>query len=249
MDIVVNKNFYYICKIGYDILMIIPNEYQPRLLDEKTKEGYLNWSLDFFTDPNIVQVPCIDITIQLDVTHAYKLYQENPIEGATFFSFLVWHLVQTLKDHFSFNLRRIENQWFILDNPPVMIPVAVGGKDRFCEMFLENIGEISYEDFVIQYRQQLDQIRNGKGKRAESETYLLSCFIGNLPNLQFTGLTLSWQNREIVGHPRFYFGKRYWQNKQLFIPFAAKLHHATTDPFVLDLLIQDFLQKFSNEKQ
>lgn len=226
--------------------MIIPSEYQPRLLEEKVKEGYLNWSLDFFTDPNVFQVPCIDITIQLDVTNAYQLYQNNPIEGATFFSFLTWHLVQTLKNHFSFNLRRIENQWFILDNPPVMIPVAVGGEDRFREMLLENISQISYPDFIIQYRQKLDEIRNKKSQRATAEAFSLSYFIGNLPNLQFTGLTLSWQKPEIVGHTRFYFGKRYWQNNQLFMPFAAKLHHANTDPFVLDLLIQDFLQRFNN---
>jgi chloramphenicol O-acetyltransferase type A len=224
--------------------MIIPSQYQPRLLDEETKEGYLNWSLDFFTNSNVLQVPCIDITIQLDVTNAYELYQTNHIQGATFFSFLIWHLVQTLKNHFSFNLRRIDNQWFILDNPPVMIPVAVGGQDRFREMLLENISQTSYPDFIIQYRQKLDEIRNGKVERATEEAFSLSYFIGNLPNLQFTGLTLSWQKPEIVGHTRFYFGKRYWQNNQLFIPFAAKLHHANTDPFVLDLLIQDFLQRF-----
>ncbi|OUL21799.1 CatA-like O-acetyltransferase [Nostoc sp. 106C] len=225
--------------------MIIPNQYQSRLLDDKAKEGYLNWSLDFFTDPNVIQVPCVDITIQLDVTDAYKMYQTNPIKGATFFSFLTWHLVQSLKNHFCFNLRLIKNQWFILDNPPVMIPVAVGGQERFSEMLLENVSQTSYQDFIIQYRQKLDQIRNGKGERAKVETFLLSYFIGNLPNLQFTGLTLHWRSSEIIGHPYFYFGKRYWQNDQLFIPFAAKLHHACNDPFVLDLLIQDFKERFN----
>jgi chloramphenicol O-acetyltransferase type A len=228
--------------------VIIPSQYQPRLLDEKAKEGYLNWSLDFFTDPNVFQVPSIDITIQLDVTNAYQLYQSDSIAGATFFSFLIWHLMQTLKNHFSFNLRRVENQWFILDNPPVMIPVAVGGKDRFREMLLENISQVSYPDFIIQYRQKLDQIRNEECPRATAEAYSLAYFIGNLPNLQFTGLTLSWGKPEIVGHTRFYFGKRYWQNNQLFIPFAAKLHHANTDPFVLNLLIEDFLQRFNNQR-
>ena len=227
--------------------MIIPSQYQPRLLDEKAKEGYLNWSLDFFTNPNVIQVPCVDITIQLDVTDAYKLYQANPAEGATFFSFLTWHLVQTLKNHFCFNLRLIENQWFILDNPSVIIPVAVGGQDRFWEMLLENVSQISYQDFIIQYRQKLDHIRNGQAQRADSKTFSLSCVIGNLPNLQFTGLSLHWRQDEIIGQPYFYFGKRYWQNHQLFIPFAAKLHHACNDPFVLDLLIQDFCQRFNHK--
>ncbi|MEH1962459.1 MAG: CatA-like O-acetyltransferase [Nostoc sp.] len=226
--------------------MIISIKYQPRLLDDKAKEGYLNWSLDFFTDPNAIQVPCIDLTIQLEVTNAYKMYQSNPQEGATFFSFLIWHLVQTLKNHFSFNLRLIENQWYILDNPPVIIPVAVGGQDRFWEMLLENISQMSYPEFISQYRQKLERIRKGKGQRVEPEIFSLSCGLGNLPNLQFTGLTLNWRRDEIIGQPYFYFGKRYWQNNQLFIPFAAKLHHACNDPFVFDLLIQDFQQRFIN---
>ncbi|MBN3926022.1 CatA-like O-acetyltransferase [Nostoc sp. NMS4] len=226
--------------------MIIPIKYQPRLLDDKAKEGYLNWSLDFFTDANVIQVPCIDLTIQLEVTDAYKMYQSNPQEGATFFSFLIWHLVQTLKNHFSFHLRLIENQWYILDNPPVTIPVAVGGQDRFWEMLLENISQMSYPEFISQYRQKLELIRKGKGQRVEVETFSLSCCFGNLPNLQFTGLTLNWRRDEIIGQPYFYFGKRYWQNNQLFIPFAAQLHHACNDPFVFDLLIQDFQQRFIN---
>jgi chloramphenicol O-acetyltransferase type A len=99
-------------------------------------------------------------------------------------------------------------------------------------------------EFVIQYRQKLDHIRSDRGERTTPEIFLLSCFLGNLPNLQFTGLTLHSQQSEVIGQPFFYFGKRYWQNDQLFIPFAAKLHHACKDPFVLDLLMQDFLKRF-----
>jgi chloramphenicol O-acetyltransferase type A len=224
--------------------MIIKSQYQPRLLTEQEKQGYLNWSLDFFTDPNILQVPCLDITLQLEVTNAYKIYQDNPQEGATFFSFLTWHLLQTFKNHFWFNLRLVNHQWYVLDNPPVTIPVAVGGQDRFWELILENTSQINYSNFISQYRQKLNQIREGKGQRADAQTFLLSCLVGNLPNLQFTGLTLHWRNSEIIGQPSFYFGKRYENNQQLFIPLAVKLHHACTDPFVLDLLIQDFQQRF-----
>jgi chloramphenicol O-acetyltransferase type A len=227
--------------------MIIPSEYQPRLLDNSAKEGYLDWSLDFFTNPDISQVPYVDITIQLDVTNAYQSYQATPTTGATFFSFLIWHLLQSLKNHCGFNLRLVKNQWFVLDNPPVVIPVAVNGKDRFREMVLENISQSSYQEFIVQYRQKLDCIRNDRGQRTTPETFLLSCFLGNLPNLQFTGLTLHSQQTEITGQPHFYFGKRYWQNNQLFIPLAAKLHHASQDPWVLDLLIQDFLQRFADD--
>ena len=123
-----------------------------------------------------------------------------------------------------------------------------GGKERFAEMILENISKLSYREFVQKYSVLLKTIREGKGKRPQSTTFLLSCPIGNLPNLQFTGLTLHWQKNVIEGQPMFYFGKRYWQQDKLYIPFAAKLHHAITDPFVLDLLIQDFQNQFTNRK-
>jgi chloramphenicol O-acetyltransferase type A len=226
--------------------MIIDDKYQPRLLDGEVKEGYLNWSLNFFTDPGAIQSPYVDITIQLNVTDAYKFYKLDITEGETFFCFLIWNLIQTLKNHFYFNLRFIQNQWFILENPPVVVPVAVGGKQRFCEILLESASQIGYREFVTQYRYKLNEARSGRGKKVKSEDFLLSCFLGNLPNLQFTGLTLHWRHSEIVGQPYFYFGKRYWQNDTLFIPFSAKLNYACNDPFVLDLLIQDFNKRFVN---
>ena len=227
--------------------MSIPAKYEPELIDAKSKEGWLNWSLDFFTDPNVWQMPYLDITIQLDVTNAYAAYQDNQVPGPTFFAFLVWHLAQTLVLHPSFNMRFIENQWYILKNPPILIPVAVGGKERFWEVILENVSKISYEEFVPQYRLKVEQARKGQGKRADFQSFCLSHSLGNLPNLQFTGLTLHWRQDAMIGQPMFYFGKRYEKESTLFIPFAAKLHHACADPFVLDLLLRDFKKRFVNQ--
>ncbi|BAQ66809.1 CatA-like O-acetyltransferase [Geminocystis sp. NIES-3709] len=220
--------------------MIIPPKYLPRLLTEDDKEGYLSWSLDFFTKTDILQNPTIDITLQLEVTEAYKIYETIRNEKSTFFAFLVWNLVKVLPNHFCFNLRLLQHDWYILDNPPIVIPVAVEGKQRFSEMLLENISQLSLNDFFDRYRSTLDNIRGGKGTRVEEINYLLSCFIGNLPNLRFTGLTLHWQKNFIEGQPLFYFGQRYWENDKLYIPLAVKLHHSITDPFVYNLLIQDF---------
>ena len=224
--------------------MIIPEKYQPRLLTESEKEGYLNWSLNFFTTTDIMQNPSIDITLQLEVTQAYQIYQKIKDEHSTFFGFLLWHLVQIMPHHFYFQLRFINNDWYVIENPPIFVPVAIGGKKRFSQILLENVAKKTYSDFIKEYRNKLNQVRAGKEEKIEPEIYLLSCFIGNLPSLQFSGITLHWQKNFIEGHPRFYFGKRYWQSDQIFIPFAVKLHHATTDPFVLDLLIQDFQRQF-----
>jgi chloramphenicol O-acetyltransferase len=226
--------------------MQIPAHYQAELLASHHREGWLDWSLDFFTDPEILQVPYIDITLQLDVTNAYTLYQQQLNQDGSFFAFLVWHFVQTLKNHFSFKLRLVNGHWYIIHNPPVLIPVAVGGQQRFFELILNDTVQLDYPQFSRLYRQELDKARAGHGELASVESYCFSHFFGNLPNLQFSGLTLHYRQTPILGQTMFYFGKRYELDGKLYIPFAVKLHHACTDPFVLDLLLQDFQQRMLN---
>lgn len=225
--------------------MEIPHQYQPRLITPELREGYLDWSLDFFTDASLLQIPYIDLTLPLNVTRPYQQYRSQKQAESSFFSFLLWHLVQSLKTLWEFQLRYLDQQWYVLDNPPIMITVAVGGKDRFWEMLLENVYQLNYPDFREYYYQQLNEIRAGKGQRADYNTFCLSSIFGNLPNLQFSGLTIQYRLEKIQGQPWFYFGKRYWLNEQLLIPLCARFHHANTDPLLFDQLITHFDSQFS----
>lgn len=222
--------------------MPIPAHYQARLLDASELTGWFDWSLDFFTDPHVLQTPYVDITLQLDVTEAYQCYRRQPGDGS-FFAFLVWNFMRTLKDHLSFKLRLVDTQWYVIENPPLLIPVAVGGQQRFVELVLDNVSLLDYAEFSTLYQQQLQQARAGNGRRATAEEYYFSHFFGNLPNLQFTGLTLHYRQGDIAGNTFFYFGKRYPIAQRLYIPLAVKLHHACTDPYVLDLLLQDLQRR------
>lgn len=67
--------------------MEIPVRYQPRLLTPEERAGYLDWSLDFFTDDRLLQIPYIDLTLQLDVTNAYGVYQQQKDSPGSFFCF------------------------------------------------------------------------------------------------------------------------------------------------------------------
>jgi chloramphenicol O-acetyltransferase type A len=225
--------------------MIVPERYQAQPLPAELREGWRAWALDFFTDDQVLQCPYIDITLQLDVTEAYAAYQEQRAEGATFFAFLLWHLAQTLAKYPDFNLRRIDGRWYQLHNPPIFVPVAVGGSLRFQEMVLEDVYQRDYAGFIAYYREALNEARQRPASRQNetSRYFYLGHLIGNLPNLQFSALTLHWREG-IAGHAAFYFGKRYWNGDRLLLPFAAKLHHACTDPFLLDSLIQDFSGRF-----
>ena len=75
-----------------------------------------------------------------------------------------------------------------------------------------------------------------------SEVFRYAQFISNL---RFSGLTPHWRPDQKVGQSYFYFGQRYQQGDRLLIPLAAKLHHACTDPLMLNELLSDFANCFS----
>lgn len=215
-----------------------------RPLTEDERAGYLAWSLDFFTDSTVEQDPFIDITLQLDITNAYTCYKAQALPGLTFFSFLIWHLAQAMQGQLGFKLRKIKDQWWVLENAPIVVPVAVGGEMRFCELLLQNASNQSLAEFAVQYRNQLNATRAGCVARMDPHTFITACFVGNLPQLKFTALNLHWRKSNIQCQPSFYFGQRYPQGERLMMPLAIKLHHACTDPFVLNALIEDFRQRF-----
>ncbi|MBE9174344.1 hypothetical protein IQ225_01600 [Synechocystis salina LEGE 06155] len=224
--------------------MAIPPRYQPRLLTAEEREGYLDWSLDFFTDDRLLQIPYIDLTLQLDVTNAYGVYQRQRNGMGSFFAFLLWHWMHCLQGQWEFRLRYDNQQWYVLDNPPAMVSVAIGGKQRFSEMLLENVVQLSYKEFSELYSEKLAQIRAGYYQRAEYDTFCLACIFGNLPNLRFTALSVHYRRETIQGQPWFYFGQRYQHHDRLLIPLCFKIHHANTDPLVLDQAISQFQARF-----
>ena len=234
--------------------MSIPASYLPEPINPATLAGWLGWSLPFFSAP-VLQNPHIDLTLQLDVTEAFAHYQRSQSESesgqhdgaaASFFAFLVWHLAQTLAQHPSFNLRCVDGQWVRLHNPPVFIPVAVGGAVRFRDLVLENVYQQDYPAFLANYRTLLALARSpGGAPPVAHEAFSLAHFMGNLPNLRFSGLTLHWRADQMIGQSSFYFGQRYDQGGRKLIPLAVRMHHSCTDPFVLNAVITDFQNRFT----
>lgn len=101
--------------------------YRLRALTPQEREGWLAWSLDFFTDPHAQQAPYLDITLALDVARAWRRHDSNRQAGATFFAWLTWSLLQTLQKHPGFLMRQLDGAWWVVENPPLVVPVAVGG--------------------------------------------------------------------------------------------------------------------------
>lgn len=218
--------------------------FQAEPLSDALRQGWMEWSLDFFTDRSLLQCPYLDITLQLDVTDAYHGYRRQAVQSS-FFAFLIWHLAQQLSGMPEFNLRLVDGRWYLLRNPPIFVPVAVGGQARFQDMLLENAYRQDYDNFARYYAERLQAARAGLLAREEAgRCYFYSHLMGNLPYLSFTAMTLHWQ-QAIEGHSSFYFGKRYFSGERLLIPLAVKLHHAVADPLMLNQLLQGFAQRFS----
>ena len=218
--------------------------YRLRSLTAQEREGQLAWSLDFFTDPHTTQAPYLDITLALDVSRAWHRHDSNRQAGATFFAWLTWSLLQTLAKHPGFLMRQLDGEWWVVENPPLVVPVAVGGAQRFVELVLpDGIGS-SWETYAVSYAEQLTRLRAGCVQRVDWNAFSLGVWFGNLPHLAFTGLTLHSHGGDAAGRCSFYAGQRQWQGDRLMMPLAVKLHHANSDPWLLDQLLMDWRQDY-----
>ncbi|MBB6462426.1 CatA-like O-acetyltransferase [Flammeovirga kamogawensis] len=224
-------------------LSTLLEKFDGKKLEMTDVSSYEQWSLNFFHDKNIVREPNLQMTLQLDVTKGLEFYASTikKIDGASFSSYLMWCLVQAMKEHPYFRYRMIEGEWYIFDNLPVFCPVAVGGDKRFTEILVENPAHSTIEEFIVNYRNKIKQAFNKDGDFAPlpPTVWASAHFIGNLPNLQFTSFQLHTSALDSA-RPFFYFGKRYEQNGQSFIPLSITFDHSNLDPFVLSNFMADF---------
>lgn len=220
--------------------------YQAEPYEPSPQSSYEKWALSFFRDTRRVLNPYIDITLQLDVSEARSFYERGHADapGASFTAFLYWKLLSTLSHHPAFDLRCVEDRWYQLRNPPLFFPVAVGGPQRFAEVLIENVRGMEWREFVEQYRTAVDRARGGHSLKVSAEHFVVSTLIGNLPGLRFSGLSFSTPDPAHGVHG-FYFGQRYTEGERVLVPFAAMLHHANADPYVLEQLVRDFLARSS----
>lgn len=209
---------------------------------------YQTWALDFFTNPGLVSNPYIDITVQLDISIASSIWQEKLANGkGTLTAWLMWNLLQSLKEFPCFQWRYINGQWFEVKNPPLFCPIAVNRADRFVNLILENPFKLAWANFAETWDTLKQQIQlDGTFQTSDTSAFGFSQFIGNLPNLHFTSLTL--HQPAHFCQPFFYFGaRRNNEPKVMVMPLAAKFHHSSCDPYIFDLLLQDYLQRLEDQ--
>jgi len=221
------------------------NCYAGVLLKPEQLSEYQRWALEFFHEPQYVANPNLAITLQLDITTAYASYN-NSICRKSFTAYLIWKLIQSLKQHPCFNYRRIGTQWYDFKNLPLFFPVATGRAERFGEVLIENVRKMDWQTFSNIYRNEVNAIANTDTLYTATDTFTWSVadFIGNLPKLRFSALSLQ-RPAEPNGRPIFYFGQRYLKDGVQQVALSITFDHANTDPVLLNHLIDTYTQQLA----
>lgn len=244
-------------------LAMIPESFQPVAVSEEDYGGdYVPWALRHFTDPALVSQPFISMTIEVDLTEALACFQnighvdlgegskssKGSRGNAGFTAWLMYHLMHSVHQVEAFRLRRVAGHWFRIDNMPLMTPVAVGGKQRFEELAIGNVVHSDWKEFAENYRTGLARLLDDSMSEqppASKMVYELGQAIGNLPNMRFTHLTP--HTSAGLTNNMFYFGqRRRGADGRLTMPLAMHLHHATTDPHVAQILLDEFTERLNS---
>jgi chloramphenicol O-acetyltransferase type A len=219
------------------------DKYSGVLLDEEVLSSYEKFALQLFHDKEVVANPNLELTVQLDITDATRVYKDRIKDspGATMTAYISWCLIQAMKRHDCFTFRRVGEKWYSFDNLPLFFPVAVGGMERFGDVLMEDVGKQTWPEFAGSYRENVDAILN-KQKPYEPipfNKWHIAHFIGNLPNIQFTQFRVH-SSAINIGRPIFYFGKRYTSGDRTFTPMHIQFDHSNLDPYVVGLFLEDF---------
>lgn len=209
---------------------------------------YERFALEFFHRKEIISDPNLELTVQLDITEANRIYRKHlhTIPGASLTACLSWCVLQAMKHHPEFRYRKIEGQWYQFDNLPLFFPVAVGSQERFNEVLLEGVCQQTLPEFCTNYRTNIDAVLTHQKPYdpIPFETWHIAHFIGNLPNIQFTHLSTH-RSTTSIGRPIFYFGKRYTTGEHTFAPFFIQFDHCNLDPYVVGRFLESLQEVFT----
>lgn len=216
-------------------------------IDLTKLSSYESWALKFFSNPNEVLNPNLNLTIQFsikDTQNHYIKYYKN--QYSSFTSYLTWKLLQSIKEIPELSFRCVENQWFYCESMPLIFPVALETKERFSEVVIEKAMFLNWNDFSQIYKNNIDEIKNNingelERKPIDKQTWLLSHFIGNLPYIAFTSFNLH-SCLPFSGKPMFYFGKRSIDN----LPISITFDHSNADPYLINKLLGIFSKESLN---
>lgn len=225
----------------------IIEKYQGVKLSLDSMSEYQQWAMPFFHNDDYVANPNLSITLSLELKEARQVYDSafKIASGASFQCYLAFNLIKAMNEHWIFNTRQIDGDWYLFKNLPLYFPIAIGGAARFKDVFIENVTSLNWSDFARDYRFAIEN--TGKSfEQADPLSWGVATFIGNLPYLNFSSFTIHRSNLKMA-RPYFYFGQRRLYNdagsgelSRYEVPMSITIDHANADPFILDVLLKTF---------
>lgn len=220
-------------------------KYEGHLIDVEKISQYEKLALKFFQNKDVIRDPNLQITLQVDISNAMDYFNAElkKFEFASFTGYLIWCTVKAMDKHPCFRYRKIEGEWYCFNNLSVFSPIAVGGNNRFSDIQIENVAKDSLIDFMKNYKAHVNQALASQADFSPIHplVWAASHFIGNLPNLQFTGMQM---HSSVIdsGRPLFYFGKRYREGASWKVPLSITFDHSNIDFYILSAYMEDFNQ-------
>jgi len=225
---------------------------------------WTSWHQDvanYFLDPEVDGY--IDFSAQLNVNKGFKKYEKIKNHGSnyTFFGFILWHLIQTLKrpekEFKAYHFRKIDDKWFIINNPAIVVPVSLPDRSTLREAVICDAYQIkTLPQWMEVYSHAVETARLGKVQTMPPSIFSLSNIVGNLPGIPFDGMALHRFPKAFMGIIFAYFGARYFPGERFFgntqekgplhIPFSIKFPHATLNPMDVQFILQEFLASFND---
>lgn len=215
-----------------------------KLVDIENTSKYDRFSLELFTNKEVINNHRMEITLQFDITHAVNNFEQNikkKFSNASLTAFLTWSLLQSINQHKHFNYRYIMNKWYHFSNLPLFMTVATGHANRISDEVIENVNSLNFEDFLSIFKQKIQDAYRDIAAYCTPEMWGIYHFIGNLPNLQFTALSSQTIHND-QHRPKFSFGKRYTADNRVLMPFAIHASHANVDPVLINNLLCTFTE-------
>jgi len=219
---------------------------------------------NYFLDPRLNGY--LDYSAQLNIDQAFKTYEKEvkpSFSNSTFFGFLLWHFIQVLKrpeDIFkTYHFRKIQNTWYIVNNPAIVIPVYLSGGKDIKEAVIQNAYKIeTLSEWLDIYTQAVTDVRAGVTQPIPPTLFTLSHMFGNLPGIPFDSFNLHFFPKSYQGRIFAYFGQRYFPGLRFFpgsglkgamhVPFTIKYPHGTVNPTDVIYILEEFLKTINHVK-
>lgn len=224
------------------------NQFEGKSIDTTTGPRSKTFALNYFTQ-NLV--PYFHTDIPFNACGIYQNYKENyQHSGATFNGFLYYHLIQTMqKPEFEFlRYRYINDKWYSFENLPFFISVVLQKSDQQLSIFIENVGKLTWQQFIATYDNQVSHVRKTEtGTKITSDAwFVLAHQITSMPFF-FSSYIPSFKRPEHDAHsPWFVFSKRQIEDGKTQFQLSCTVSHASCSPAQLHSFLKEFRKSITS---